>query len=64
VGEAIWTENIDLTRDADDLIRKSANLPFARKYKIIPALFVKHKPNTTPPGVLIFDPEIVVEGLR
>jgi AAA+ ATPase superfamily predicted ATPase len=64
VGEAKWTENFDVTSDADGLIRKSGNLPFAGKHKIVPVLFVKHKPNITPPGVLIFGPEQVVEGLR
>jgi hypothetical protein len=64
VGEAKWTENKDVTRVADELIRKSANLPIVYKHKIIPVLFVKHKPAVTPPGVLIFGPEEIIEGLK
>lgn len=64
VGEAKWTGNIDVTRYADELLRKSANLPIVYKHKIIPVLFVKHKPAVTPPGVLIFGPEEIIEGLK
>ena len=64
VGEAKWTEKIDLKREADELLRKSANLPIVNKHKIIPMLFVKHKPAAAPPGILIFGPEEVIEGLK
>ena len=64
VGEAKWTEKIDLKREADALLRKSANLPIVNKHKIIPMLFVKHKPAEVPPGILIFGPEEVIEGLK
>jgi hypothetical protein len=64
VGEAKWTENKDVTRVADELIRKSANLPIVYKHKILLVLFVKHRPAVTPPGILIFGPEEVIEGLR
>ena len=64
VGEAKWTENKDVTRVADELIRKSANLPIVYNHKILLVLFVKHKPAVTPPGILIFGPEEVMEGLR
>jgi AAA+ ATPase superfamily predicted ATPase len=64
VGEAKWTESKDVTRVADELIRKSANLPIVYNHKILLVLFVKHKPAVAPPGILIFGPEDVLEGLR
>jgi hypothetical protein len=64
VGEAKWTENKDVTRVADELIRKSANLPIVYNHKVLLVLFVKHKPSVTPPGILIFGPEDILEGLR
>jgi uncharacterized protein len=64
VGEAKWTEKTDVTRDADEIIKKSANLPIVYKHKIMPVLFVKHKPAVTPPGILIFGPEEIIEGLK
>ena len=64
VGEAKWTEKMDLTRDAEEVIRKSVNLPIVDKHKIIPVLFVKHKPAVSPPGILIFGPEEIIGGLK
>jgi uncharacterized protein len=64
VGEAKWTENIDVTWDADKLIRKLANLPFVHKHKIIPVLFLKHKPAVTPDEITIFGPEDIIEGFK
>ncbi len=64
IGEAKWTEKKDVTRDADEIVKKSANLPIVYKHKIIPVLFVKHKPAVTPPGILIFGPEEIIEGLK
>ena len=64
VGEVKWTEKFELKRDADELIRKSANLTIVNKHKIIPVLFVKHKPAVAPTGILIFGPEEVIEGLK
>ena len=49
-----------LKRVMDD----NAVLPIVYKHKIIPVLFVKHKPAVTPPGVLIFGPEEIIEGLK
>ena len=62
IGEAKWTENKDVTRVAENLIKKSANLPIINSRKILHVLFVKHKPAVPPPGILIFGPEDVLGG--
>jgi len=64
VGEARWTEKNEYTSDAVELLKKADKLTFARNHEIIPALFVKHKPVFSPPGIRIFGPDEVVEGLR
>lgn len=64
VGEAKWSESQDLKKEADDLKRKAANLPFTAKQKIVPMLFVKHKPAISLPGVLVFGPDDVLNGLK
>jgi AAA+ ATPase superfamily predicted ATPase len=64
VGEARWTEKNEFTSAANKLLKKTDKLPFAGNHKIIPALFVKYKPVFSPPGIRIFGPDEVVEGLR
>jgi hypothetical protein len=64
VGEAKWSENQDLNKEADDLKRKAANLPFIGRHKIVPVLFVKHKPSVSLSGVLVFGPDEVLNALN
>jgi AAA+ ATPase superfamily predicted ATPase len=64
VGEAMWTEKSDLTSDAGELLKKADKLPFVRNHNIIPVLFVKNKSALPPPGIKVFGPEEVVEGLK
>jgi len=62
-GEAKWSENADTKRDAEELINKSANLPFAQQHKIMPVLFLKYKPDVVPDGILVFGPEDVISAV-
>lgn len=64
IGEAKWSENTDLIKEADDLKRKASNLPFTGKHNILLLLFVKHKPASLPSGVLVFGPDEVLDGLK
>jgi hypothetical protein len=63
VGESKWTDNPDIREEAFVLLSKVKNLPFAGGKKIMPVLFLKHKPEFAQPGVSIFDPEDVVGSL-
>ena len=64
VGEAKWSESQDMKKEADDLKRKAANLPFNMKHNTVPLLFVKHKPAISLPEVLVFGPDDVLDGLK
>lgn len=44
VGECKWTEGEDANRLLHELREKAAKLPFVKKQKIVPVLFLKHKP--------------------
>jgi hypothetical protein len=63
IGEAKWTDNPDLEKEAANLLRKALILPFAKKQNIVPVLFVKKKPAASPDGVLVFGPDEVLEAL-
>ncbi|MBW6502535.1 MAG: ATP-binding protein [Bacteroidales bacterium] len=64
IGEAKWTESVNIKYELNNLNVKIANLQFTDGRKIIPALFLKNKPHPAPPGVMIFDPEDVVCALK
>ncbi len=64
VGEAIWSEKKDLTSIASELLSKAGKLPFARNYNVIPALFVKTKSTSFLSGIMVFDPDDVIEALE
>ena len=64
VGESKWTEKVDITGEFNVLVNKAGNLPFTKGKKIVTALFLKYKPEFSPPGVLIFDPDDVIGSLR
>jgi AAA+ ATPase superfamily predicted ATPase len=64
VGEAVWSEKRDLTSIASELLIKAGKLPFARNYKIMPVLFVREKPSFQLPGIEVFGPEEVIDGLK
>jgi len=64
VGESKWTEKSNIAGEIDNLTKKAANLSFVRGKKILPVLFLKYKPEFSPPGVIIFDPEDVVGSLK
>ena len=53
-----------MTRVIEELKRKSANLSIAYNHEILYVLFVKHKPADTPAGILIFDPEDIIQELK
>ena len=63
-GESKWTEKTDIAAEINSLMSKTVNLPFARRKKVIPALFLKYKPDVSPSGVLIFSPKEVVYALQ
>ena len=63
IGEAKWSDNPDLEKEAANLLRKALILPFAKKQNIVPVLFVKKKPAASPDGVLVFGPDEVLEAL-
>lgn len=60
IGESKWSESVNITYEINDLKNKVAQLPFSQGKRIMAALFLKYKPNSSPPGVMIFDPEDVV----
>jgi uncharacterized protein len=64
VGEAKWTDKTDVKRVAEELLLKARKMQFIAKQEITPVLFVKFKPATSPPGVLIFCPDEVVAALK
>lgn len=44
VGECKWTSNENGRQLTDNLMQKASLLPFAKKYEIVPVLFLKHRP--------------------
>lgn len=64
IGESKWSDSVNITHVINDLKNKIAQLPFTNGKKIIPALFLKYKPKSSPPGINIYDPEDVVGSLK
>jgi len=62
IGEVKWTDKRDIKGLSGELLRKIEKLPFGKNHKIIPALFVKLKPFSIPPGIMVFGPDEVVSG--
>lgn len=63
-GEVKWGEKTDLTAEYEILKKKTANLPIAKGCKIIHVIFVRHKPLSMPPDLIVLGPEEVVEALK
>lgn len=53
VGECKWTNSENGRQLTDNLMQKASMLPFARKYEIVPMLFLKHHPNEDIGNVLL-----------
>lgn len=64
IGESKWSESGNIAYEIDDLKSKAAKLPFTQGKIIMLALFLKNKPDSTPPGVIIFDPDDVIDALK
>jgi hypothetical protein len=64
IGESKWTDSVDIVYEVNNLRKKITNIPFSREKSIIPALFLKYKPDGTFPGIRIFDPAEVVSSIK
>lgn len=53
VGECKWTNQENGRRLTDELLRKANLLPFAKKYTIMPVLFLKHPPKNDMGNVML-----------
>lgn len=63
IGECKWSDDQDAGKTAEELQAKIKALPMAPRHKVIPALFLKKKPENSPKGFLIFTPGDVVDGI-
>ena len=64
IGESKWADSVNISYEINNLINKTSNVPFLKGEKIIQALFLKHKPDLSLPGVLIFGPEDVIDSFK
>jgi hypothetical protein len=64
IGEAKWSNNINIQSVRNKLIQKSKSLPFTTGKKIYKVLFLKEKPDYSPDDIFIFTPDDVVDACK
>ncbi|MDT8402872.1 MAG: ATP-binding protein [Bacteroidales bacterium] len=62
IGEAKWSDKLNPGKIYNELKLKSRNLPFVHHHKILPVLFLKHRPEKTREDILIIEPDDVINA--